>query len=857
MTTETSKKQNVLYWEDHSSRKLKESKVGRKALSLFKLKDMDVPVPEFFSITGKVFSDFCTKALDGNSEKLLEKGRNPEEEEIESTFLRTDFTKDIEEEILTCYTRLSGFTDAWVSVRSSVIFPENEEVSFTGIFSTELNVRGFDDLKKSIKRIYSSLFDDDVVVYAAKMGIDLSDVKLGVVVQKMVQSEVSGVVFTVDPITQDRTKLSIEAVYGLGDVIALGEITPDTYLLNKRDLSVVEKHIAPQEWMRVRTMRKSTKKKSNVEKIKISQSWSHRQKLNDKDMQEISKVALIVENKSGKAQNIEWVVSGGRLWILQNKELYSTTAKTRLAYEMDGNVARTLRDVVKGFVDKYNSTVALESQVMSQAKKIVEKNKKESGLQKLINSAKQATEKKGNNVEIKQEDFLVSGIGASFGVARGKVVIVDGSVNRRVGKENILLIKKFSSELESAIMSSGGVVMDTGGITSDTAILCRECGIPAVLGTKDATTLLKDGDNVYIDGNTGSIYKDGRMSEQFDSSNEIHPVVEAYKDENLSGIDLMQQEAEKEVKKEEEVVEEVVNEIPRDTTLSPTATKVYSMTDLEPKKMFEFVGNSHGIVYVDLDKILLEDGRHIMAYVEDKKFVDFSKKMCEKIVEYVELAQGNEVIVSLGSATVEEFRGLTKGKSFEDADLSDFTYGAAHYISNKEMLKRVIKIVKRVRNVYKKRNVSIAIHSPMGVDMMKEFKKQLSGEKLRRTSSFNVYAVLDNPAEVIMADEILGTNIDGLILNMPRIARQMQGFKMNDPKAKYDLSRNSIFKIVDNVVDVVKPLDKRVIVVAEDSTDLVKHSVQAGVYGVSVDAENIVDARRLVSEQESKLILGR
>jgi hypothetical protein len=245
------------------------------------------------------------------------------------------------------------------------------------------------------------------------------------------------------------------------------------------------------------------------------------------------------------------------------------------------------------------------------------------------------------------------------------------------------------------------------------------------------------------------------------------------------------------------------------------------------------------------------------AYVEDKKFLDYTARVAEKILRYVELAEGNEVVVSLGSSTINQFRALTRGKEFEDATLSGEIYGATHYVNNLPLLKRVIKIVKRVRNVHKKRNVSIALHSPMNEDMMKEFKKQLSAEGLRRTSSFRVYAILDNPSEIILADDILNTKMDGLILNMPRITRQMQGFKVTDEDAKYDLSRNSVFRVVDNVLDVAKGQDTRIIVVVEDCKPLLRHCVQAGVYGVSVKPEDIAEARKVVSEEEAKVILGR
>ena len=848
MENNATKKDQVFFFEDYSAKDLNENRVGRKGLSLFKLKDMDVPVPEFFVISSDVFVDACLPTLESQEKKLLAKGRNPETEEVEAALQKAEFPKEVEEEILSAYTRLSGFTDAWVSVRSSVVFPENEKVSFTGVFSTELNVRKFDQLKSAIKRIYASLFCDDVVAYASKMGIDLTDVKMSVVVQKMVQSEVSGVVFTTDPITQDSTKLSIEAVFGLGDVISLGEITPDSYVLNKKDLTVVEKNIAPQEWMKVRTMGSGNNRKSNVEKIKISSNWSHRQKLSDKDMEEIAKIALIVENKSRQIQNLEWVLSGGRFWILQNKSLYEPSAQEVVTPLSADTTIKTLRELVKGFIEKYKGERMVVSQAVSDAKKMVQKsttNESAKELEKLILSAKKESQEEPK--ETVQDDHIVSGIGASFGTATGKITVVDSAVDRKFTKDDILLIKKFSSEMESMIIASGGVIMDTGGITSDTAILCREFGIPAIVGTNTASQVLKSGDWVKIDGNSGTVYK----GEKKETKEDVHPVVKAYSEGDLVGV-VPEQKEEVEEKEEKEV-----KLPPVDSTLPPTATKVFSMTNLKSDKLFEYIGNSHGIVYVDLDKIMIEDGRHIMAYVEDKNFVDYSKKISEKILEYVDLAHGDEVVLSLGSRKVKDFRDLTKGKSFEDDSLSDNTYGAIHYINNLEMLKRVIRIVKRVRNVYKKRNVSIGLHSPMNGDFMKEFKKQLSGEKLRRTSTFKIYPILDNPAEIILADEIVASKVDGLILNMPRIVRQMQGFNFDDTNAKYDMTRNSVFKVLDNVLEVVNSKTENIIVVIENSKPLLRYCVQAGVYGISVYAEDISEARKVVSEEESKLILGK
>mgnify|MGYP001111880096 CR=1 FL=1 len=841
---------SVYFWEDFSAKNLRESNVGRKGLSLFKLKDMDIPVPEFFVISSSVFKDVTFESLDRDFDKLTSKKRNPEEEEIEKSIQKTKFSDDVIDEIRTAYTRISGFTDAWVSVRSSVVFPPKQEVSFSGIFDTMLNVRHMDDLLNAVKEIYASMFTDDVVMYCANKNIDLSEVKLAVVVQRMVQAEVSGVAFTVDPITQDNTRMSIEAVYGLGDVIASGEITPDTYVLNKKDLSIIEKHITPQEWMKVRTIN-SGKKKNNVEKISISPAWSHRQKVDERYLSEVSKISLVVENKSRETQAVEWVQAGGRVWILQSKSLNQKIGPNDI--QMVREDRDTLREVLIAFVEKYRGITQIEGKAVDEAKKFVNKQKNEQNedLEKLVKVAQNinSSSKKSETRVQTREDFLVSGIGASFGSITGKIKIVDKDSDVKVDKNDVLVIKSYANEMESVILKAGAVITDTGGLTSDIAILCREFDIPAVVGAKNASEVLKKGDLVRVDGNTGTVYKEtdpNIVKEIKEKKEEIHPVVEAYSSGNLSGIDLLEEKKDIEVK-----------DSFKDSTLTPTATKVFVIPTLSNTEMKKYIGNSNGIVFVDFDKIMLEEGRHLMAYVEDKKFVEYSNNIANKVCEIVDLAKGNEVVLTIGSGTARQFRDITKGSSMEDSEVPPDHSGLRHYLENEEFLRRVLKIIKRIRDLYKKRNVMLGVHAPMSDDNMREFKKVLSSVGLRRSSTFNVYAVIDNPTEVILVDEIVKAKIDGIVLNMPMIAKQMQGINLNDKKTKYSLSINSMIKVVDNVIDILKPTKSSVIVICEDDQKLVTECIQKGVYGVSIFPEDIKDMRKLVAQEETALIMSK
>lgn len=129
--------------------------------------------------------------------------------------LSTDFDDMVRDDLIKAYSRLSGFSNAWVAVRSSVVYPVDSSVSFSGIFGTELSVRGLDQLFAAIKQVYLSVFKERVVLYSRDKNVDVSSLQMAVVIQRMVQPEVSGIAYTVDPVTGDKGSMSIEAVLGL------------------------------------------------------------------------------------------------------------------------------------------------------------------------------------------------------------------------------------------------------------------------------------------------------------------------------------------------------------------------------------------------------------------------------------------------------------------------------------------------------------------------------------------------------------------------------------------------------------------------------------------------------------------
>ncbi len=812
----------VSHLEDINDSYASENSLGRKGLSLYKLHNFDVPISDLFIISPQIFAEFVRKVLSSKYGEEILKEKNPEPREILMAFHKVDFEEDIKKEILKEYTKLSGFSDAWVSVRSSTCAPTYPDVSFSGVFSTELNVRGFNNLLKSIKSVYASMFTDSAVMYAVREGVELADVKLGIVVQKMVHAEVSGTCFTLDPVTLSNENLSLEAVYGLGDVISLGEITPDTYQLRKKNLEILEKHISPQDWMKIQSL---NSEKGGFEKISISSTWSHRQKLEDKYIQEVSKISLLIEDKVGESVDVEWVLSGGRIYVLQYKPAYTKQSYLSHHVQFGGYsyVANTVGQVISELSTRNVQREEMIENSMHQAQMLIEKQ----------------IEKKEEVVEHKPVEAiskpliqsLTSGIGVSFGQVKGVAKIISTPLDK-VEKENILLISEYDSSLSPLILKSSGVISVGGGLTSELAILCREFGIPAIVGIADLLEKVHEGDTVEIDGNSGSVYMVNRAK--------IEEIAVAKE------IIAKKQEAQFVTSKVETKMEQI-DDLPNILT----ATKIYIDGNSS-----EFVSNSDGIMFVDMDKVILSYGKHPADVVADGEYKKYAQEVIQPILNVASSYSPKEVVVVIGKGTVADFKKIGKAENSENSELVGSIKGATRYLGNKKALDVVVRLIKRIRNIHGLRNVSIGVYQPQGGNLMKEIKKEISARGLRRGSSFNIYAVFENPAEVIMCEDILDAEIDGVVIDTPTLARHVFSLPLTGKDVVYDLSSNSIFRIVDSISQSTKARGKRFVVFVEDNKELVKYCVSKGVYGIVVPPVYLNTAKKLVSDQEAKIILS-
>ncbi|RLJ06899.1 MAG: phosphoenolpyruvate synthase, partial [Candidatus Aenigmatarchaeota archaeon] len=244
-------------------------KVGGKGANLGELVQIGIPVPPGFVVTTDSYQRFLDyNNLQPQIDEILArtnledpKSLKEASEEIEKLITASPIPEEVSKAILDAYEELSvgheikkvggialdfikaGREDVWVAVRSSATAEDLATASFAGQMRTLLNIKGGKRLLEAIKLCWASLFTPRAIFYRKQQGIEVMP-SMGVIVQKMVNSEKSGVIFTVDPTTNDPEKIVIEASWGLGESVVSGAVTPDTYIVDKRTLKILEKRIA-------------------------------------------------------------------------------------------------------------------------------------------------------------------------------------------------------------------------------------------------------------------------------------------------------------------------------------------------------------------------------------------------------------------------------------------------------------------------------------------------------------------------------------------------------------------------------------------------------------------------------------
>ncbi len=459
---------NILWFEELSRNSLAEA--GGKGANLGEMTQAGFPVPPGFVVT----SNSYFKHLDKNnlrsaigdplsnldvedSDKL-----NEASEKIKDLIIKGTVPEDVATDIVNNYKKLCerAGREVFVAVRSSATAEDLPTASFAGQQSTYLNIKGSNNVVQAVKECWASLFEPRAIYYRVQNKFEHMKVGLAAVVQMMVQSEKAGVIFTVDPLYQDPNLISVEAGYGLGETVVSGQITPDTYRVDKSSLKIVDKIISKQSWALIKMGERN-------QRVEIKDEAQGRQKLTDSELTDLAKIATKIEQHYNFPQDIEYAIEKNNLYIVQSRPI--TTLKKEAEKMSAPEVVReTVRETPK-----------------------TESSKEEQ-----------------KTTKISEAKILARGLGSSPGIGTGKVrILVSSKEIKKMDRGDILVTEMTTPDFVPAMKKAAAIVTNTGGMTSHAAIVSRELGIPCIVGTQNATEVLHEGIDVTVDGTHGVVYE--------------------------------------------------------------------------------------------------------------------------------------------------------------------------------------------------------------------------------------------------------------------------------------------------------------------------------------------------------------
>lgn len=459
-------------------------KVGGKNASLgemiHQLSDAGVRVPGGFATTALAYRDFLAqsgladrinKALDeldaDDTRALIETGS-----QIRQWIMDAEFQPELDQAINDAWEEMSESDDISVAVRSSATAEDLPDASFAGQQETFLNIRGLENVKHAIKEVFASLYNDRAISYRVHKGFTHAEVALSAGIQRMVRSETgsSGVMFTMDTESGFNHVVFITSAYGLGETVVQGSVNPDEFYVYKPTLeqgapAILRRTLGSKAIKMVYTEDGSAG--NAVETVDVAKADRNQFSISDADVEELARIAVIIEKHYGRPMDIEWAKDGddGLLYVVQARP-------------------ETVQSQSKGTV--------IERYLL-----------KEKGKE------------------------LVEGRSIGHRIGSGPVRVVSGlDQMHEVQPGDVLVTDMTDPDWEPVMKRAAAIVTNRGGRTCHAAIIARELGIPAIVGCGDATEKLNDGQLVTVscaEGDTGRVYEGELAFEHQSNSVESMP----------------------------------------------------------------------------------------------------------------------------------------------------------------------------------------------------------------------------------------------------------------------------------------------------------------------------------------------
>lgn len=759
--------------------------VGGKGANLGEMTASGIPVPYGFVVTARAYQDFIgnqgierkirdyLKNLDHKNPKNLESTARLIQKIILQAKMPDYLAKEIMHAYLDLYQKASktknvisklntAMKQPFVAIRSSATAEDLPGASFAGQQDTYLNVCGEVNVVKKVQQAWASLFTPRAIFYRAEQKFDHLKVSLAAVVQLMVNSDTSGVMFTLDPVNNDKNTMIIESIYGLGELIVQGTVTPDTYLVDKKTLGIKSKNINLQKIC-------LTKRDDQNKEIKLTRDKGSKQKISDQIIVKLAKLGQALEKHYYYPQDVEWAIENGQVYIVQTRPITTIKDKTT-----------------------------------------TDKNEREA-----------------SGKDLSSMKLLLKGDPASPGIKSGPVIILKSA--KEIGKVktgDVLVTEQTNPDFVPAMKRAVAIVTERGGRTSHAAIVSRELGIPAVVGTANATKTLKNGMVVTVNGIKGEIYQGAYTPSAADT---LKSVYGTNKSAHLK-----------------------------------TATKVY-VNLATPNRIAEVSKmNADGIGLLRAEFMIADIGTHPRKLIKEHKEKIFIDKLSADLYKFCAAFNPRPVVYRATDFKTNEYRNLIGGREFEPEEPNPMMgyRGAYRYMSDPKVFELELETIKRIRNKFGLKNLWLMLPFVRNIHELVEVKKIISASGLSRSPSFKLWMMVEIPSNVILIDKFCETGIDGVSIGSNDLTMLILGTDRDntDVASEFDERNEAVTWAIERVIKTCHKYKVTTSICGQapsDYPDLVENLVRWGITSMSVNADALDQVRQTVYEAEKKLVKNK
>ncbi len=761
-------------------------KVGGKNASLgemiSQLHAKGVRVPTGFATTAHAFNEFLghndlgkrieveLENLDVNDvNKLAKVGKT-----IRKWIIETPFPADLDQAIIENYKLLTknSAKGTTFAVRSSATAEDLPDASFAGQQESFLNIEGIENIKHAVKEVFASLYNDRAISYRVHKGFIHADVAISAGVQQMVRSDqgCSGVMFTIDTESGFRDVVFITASYGLGETVVQGAVNPDEFYVHKPLLrqgkpAIVRKSIGSKKIKMI--FSDDTKAGLSTKTIDVAESEANQYCISDEDILELARYADTIESHYQCPMDIEWGKNGldGKMYILQARP-------------------ETVKSQAQSGTDTY----------------------------KLLETGK----------------AIVAGRAVTQKIGVGPVrVVSDPSEMHTVQPGDILVADMTDPNWEPVMKRASALVTNRGGRTCHAAIIARELGIPAIVGSVNATELLNDGDLVTVacsEGETGIVYQ-GELNYEVTTENNgelCEPPVKIMM--NVGNPDMAFTFA----------------QIPNHGVgLARLEFVINNMIGIHPKAIINYQA-----MPADIQKAINYRAR---GYKNPKDF--YVEKIAEGVATIAAAFYPNPVIVRLSDFKSNEYKKLIAGDIYEPDEENPMIgfRGAARYISEEfqECFALECEAMKKVRNVMGLTNVQLMIPFVRTVSEATNVIQLMSQLGLKRgENELKIIMMCEVPSNAIIADEFM-QHFDGFSIGSNDLTQLTLGMDRDSGILAdgFDERNPAVTKLIEMAILSAKKSKKYIGICGQgpsDHPDFANWLVKQGITSLSLNPDTVI-----------------